>query len=118
MFVLLMFSKDLARPFRDGHWNPGETRHFDAIASVSRPGFNGSQKDDAIARFLDGDMEVSDAGKQIRKFRKLMIVRGKDRLCLDLCLNVLDDSPRQGQSVECGCPSADFIQDDQASGSR
>jgi len=64
-----------------------------------------------------GPIGCADVGRgpvsRRRQFRQLVVVGGEEGLGPDLVVQVLNDAPRQAQSVERTRSSADLVQDDQ-----
>src|SRR5689334_4872178 len=61
-------------------------------------------------------MEILNAGHEIRKFRQLVVMRRKYRLCMKMQLYVLNHRPCQRQPVKGGGSAADFVENDEAFG--
>src|SRR5215471_931966 len=109
MLVLLMFSQNFARPIRDTCWNSSKTSDLDSITPIGRSGFNRAQENDAVFRFLHGDMKIANSRKQLCQFGEFMIMGRENRLRPDFGLNVFDYGPCQRKSVECGGSTANLI---------
>src|SRR5262245_198160 len=112
MLIFLMFFEDFTSTLGYAWGDAGKFSHLNAIAAVSGSGLDGSEKNDPILGLFDGYMVILDAGQEVCQLGKFMIVGGKKRFRADLALNVFDDSPGDGKSIECGSSTPNLIQND------
>ena len=96
----------------------GEAGDFDAIAFVGAAGFDAAQKNDFVAGFVDGDVDVANAGDEALELGEFVIVRGEKSARTRVGLERFDDGPGERQAIECGGAAADFVEKDQARGRR
>src|SRR5258708_26213652 len=96
----------------------GEAGNFDAVTFVCAAGLDTAQKNDLAGCFFDGDVNVFDRRQQIAKLRQFVIVRGKERARAGVLLEMLDDGPGDGKTIERGRSAADFIEENETRGSR
>ena len=59
-------------------------------------------------------MKFLSRGSRCGQFGQLVIMRGKQRLCADLVVQMFDDGPGQAQPVERARAAPDLIQDHEA----
>ena len=62
MFAALVFAENLACAVDYCRREACEAGDFDAIAFVGAAGFYPAQKNDFVSGFVDGDVDVADAG--------------------------------------------------------
>src|SRR5947199_5960016 len=56
------------------------------------------------------------AWKQIGKLVELMVMRGKERLCADMIMQVFRQCPCDADPVKCARAASHFIEENQAAG--
>ena len=118
MLALFVALQDFAGALDHAARQTGEPCHFDAVAFVRAAGLDAPEKNDFAGRLFDRDMNVLHAGKKIGQFRQFVIVRGEKRTRARVFLEMLDDSPGDGEAVKRGGAAANFIKKNEAGGGR
>src|SRR5437879_11706817 len=109
-----MSSQDLAGALDHAVRQAGEPGNFDTVAFISAAGLDAAQENDLAGRLLRGDMDVLHRREKVGKLRQFVIMRGEKRTRADVLLEMLDDRPSNGQSIEGSRAAADFIEKNKA----
>src|SRR5260370_34749109 len=118
MLALFMSLQNFAGAFDHAARETGEAGNFDAVTFVCAAGLDTAQKNDLAGRFFDGDVNIFDRGEKIAKLGQFVIVRGEERARAGVLLEMLDNGPGDGKTIERGCSAADFIEENEACRSR
>src|SRR5208282_994649 len=94
----------------------GEASDFDAVTFVGAAGLDAAEEDNFVGRFLHGDVDIFDGGEKFGEFGEFVIVRGEEGARAGVFLEMLDDSPGDGEAVEGSGAAAHFIEEDEAGG--
>ncbi len=86
---------------------------MDAVGFIGSAGEDFAEEDDFFVPFADGDVEVSDGGAGLGEVGELVVVRGEERAAAGDVVEVLGDSPGNGEAIEGGGAATDFIEDDE-----
>ena len=113
---LFMFFQDFAGAFDDGFGEAGEAGDFDAVAFVGAAGFNAAKEDDFVGSFLDADVNIFDGRQKIGEFGEFVIVGGEESARARVRLEMFDDGPGDGETVEGGGAAANFVEEHEAGG--
>ena len=116
MFTLLVFLQNFAGAFNDAARKTSEAGDFDAVALVGTPRLDVAQENDFAGRLFHRDMNIFHARKEVGKFCEFVIVRGEKGARARVPLKMLDDGPRDGETIEGGGAAADFIEEYEAGG--
>ena len=117
-FVFFEVGQDFLGAGDDFGGEAGQAGDLDAVGFVGGAGFDAAEEDDAVALFADADVVVLDAGKGEGDVGQFVVVGREEGLGLDGrgVVQVLDDGPGDGNSVEGAGAAADFVEDDQGGG--
>src|SRR5580704_7053967 len=110
MLALFVLLEDFAGALDDAARKAGEAGNLDAVAFVGASGLDTAQENNLVGRLLNGDVNVLHAGKEISKLSELVIVRGEERACACVLLQMLDDGPGDREAVKRRRTAADFIE--------
>ena len=108
-FGFFEIAKNLLRAFQNFLRHASESRDLDAVAFVRAACDNLAQEHDLVVPFAHGDVEIFQSRQSRLEFGQLVIMRGKQRLCADLVVQVLDDAPRERKAVKGAGAAPNFI---------
>jgi len=102
--------------FQDFRRKARQASDLNAVAFVSGPGNDFSEKEDLVVPFLDLYGEIFNSGQNRVQFGQFVVMGGKQsfRAGISLSMQMLDDGPGDADSVKGAGASADFIENDQA----
>src|SRR5260370_17827296 len=100
MLALFMSLQNFAGAFDHAARETGEAGNFDAVTFVCAAGLDTAQKNDLAGRFFDGDVNIFDRGEKIAKLGQFVIVRGEERARAGVLLEMLDNGPVDGNTIE------------------
>src|SRR5580698_9345077 len=109
MLALLVFLQNFAGALDDAARKSCEAGDFDTVTLVGAARLDASQENDLVGRLLYGDVNVLHAGQEISKLGEFVVVRGKERACACVLLQMLDHRPGDGKAVKSRCTAADLI---------
>ncbi len=113
VLALLVSPQNFAGAFNHAAGKTGEPRHFDAVTLVRASGLDAAQKNDLAGRFFHGDVNILHRGEKIAKFRQLVVVRGEERARARVLLEMFNDGPGDGKTIERSGAPAHFIEEDE-----
>src|SRR5690349_390066 len=114
VLALLVALQHFAGALDDAARQAGQTRDFDAVTLVRAAGLDATKKNNLARGLFDGNVDVLHAGKQIGEFREFVIMGGEKRACASVLLEMLDDSPGDGEAIERGSAAAHLVKQDKA----
>ena len=114
VFALFVFFENFTGAFDDAARETGEAGDFDAVTFIGGAGFDAAKKNDFAGSFFHGNVNVGDAGEEIRKIGEFVIVGGEKSAGASVFVQVFDDGPGDGKAVKRGSAAANFVEEDEA----
>ena len=112
-FVPVVLFQYFVCPFNNFFGQSCQPGHVHAVAPVRAAPDDAPQEDDIVAPFLNGNGIIFNPFQHIFHGDQFMVMRGKQRFCFNLCLDVFHHRPGDGHAVVGAGTPAHFVQDDQ-----
>src|SRR5664279_6325115 len=110
-----MFGEYFAGTTHDVGGQPGEFRHLNSVALVSRAFVNFSQEDYPATALFHRHMQILHTAKTVGQLGQLVVMGGEEGLGAGVSVDVLDGCPRNGEPVVGRSTASDFVEQDPVS---
>ena len=111
-FGFFKVAENFLGAFQNRFRDASQARHLNAVALISPPLHNFAKEDDLVVPFAHGDVEIFQTRQAAGQFCQLVVMGREKRLCADLIVKMLDNTPGEAEAVEGAGAPADFIEDD------
>jgi hypothetical protein len=102
----------------DSRRETSETSHVHSITAISSSINDLVEKDHIGLLFLDGHLFTRESGQGLSQESEFVKVSGKECSALDVVVEVLEDSPSEGETIEGRSATTDLIHHNERTRSR